>query len=724
MPTTFFLKRPVAAEPPDPPPPPPPPGSTVFIDQAWLTANGPAPYYLESVGTTYVLTTDVTTDGTAFVIIKDNITFSLGGKTITFNNSTPIVVPNGSFEDGTGAAADNWDFNNAPHATRYAGVFIQNTLFDGTYSLRFNGHTGTEEVTSEGTITLEPNVTYSLSAVLGQRGYAAGLGLRVYVKLVGQNVAKEHSIQKASGNQMAYTDGTVVTGSTAETYKIVIGSDNPTGRAQYEGIIDLVRIQRRRCHGIVVGVTTGRLSAGEYPGVTKTGTPETCIIKNGTIVQGPDLAFEARGIYCYSVSSPEISNMNVTTGGANGSPLSAQYSRTAHVHHNTFTSNVRSLKSRSSFHASVVRFVQGSIHDNLVLGGCHVGIYSSAGKSQIYNNTVKTSSYYTNGNGILVNADLGSEIYNNLIDLTEGNASGRGMMIDRVNPDPLDGPTLVHDNTIIARELPRNQEYGGAVIGGCYGMQLEQTWYTHVYNNNITVYADEVEAHAFRMNNYARREADNSETLLAFHSKVYNNTFRAIRTSTAPYPVGGETPQEAFSCKIHSLNDGNDIEFRDNILISNYGWYGELNSNREQVFLRNKHVTQNVSDPTKFYPLQGRNYGSDVDAIAWRANRDIRIIDPDFGTVDDRQILENSLFHNQLALPGADENSWFFVSYNTLIDMGSENAGRTIVVKDGFGNVIYTLVLDANGQTTVLLDSFKRQGSTRTNYAYNTELVP
>ena len=42
-------------------------GSTIDITSTWLQQNGPGPYVLNQANTTYVLQTDVTTSGTAFV---------------------------------------------------------------------------------------------------------------------------------------------------------------------------------------------------------------------------------------------------------------------------------------------------------------------------------------------------------------------------------------------------------------------------------------------------------------------------------------------------------------------------------------------------------------------------------------------------------------------------------------------------------------------------------
>ena len=60
----------------------------IVIDPAWLSARGSGPYILDQAGATYVLTTDVTVDGTAFVVLTPNITLDLNGHTVTYGNST------------------------------------------------------------------------------------------------------------------------------------------------------------------------------------------------------------------------------------------------------------------------------------------------------------------------------------------------------------------------------------------------------------------------------------------------------------------------------------------------------------------------------------------------------------------------------------------------------------------------------------------------------------
>ena len=95
--------------------------TVIPIDATWIQNNGPAPYYLMQAGATYQLQTDVTVDGTAFIVLNKNITFDLNGHTITYGNSQPITVPNGGFEDGSSPTdIPHWDVSQAPGAVRMA----------------------------------------------------------------------------------------------------------------------------------------------------------------------------------------------------------------------------------------------------------------------------------------------------------------------------------------------------------------------------------------------------------------------------------------------------------------------------------------------------------------------------------------------------------------------------------------------------------------------------
>ena len=182
--------------------------------------------------------------------------------------------------------------------------------------------------------------------------------------------------------------------------------------------------------------------------------------------------------------------------------------------------------------AHVISNAGGSIHHNTIIGGPHTGILTMGTKNQIYDNTVSIRSHYTNGFAITVWNDQGSEIYGNTIELTTEDFGGRGIMLDRKHDDVPDERSLIHDNIVSVREVARNQEYGGAVLGGAYGIQLEGAKNVEVYGNTVTAVAADAPAYAFRLNHYESGD---------YNVYVHDNTFRG---------TAADSGQEAFSIKI------------------------------------------------------------------------------------------------------------------------------------------------------------------------------
>jgi hypothetical protein len=112
-----------------------PRSSVVVINQAWLSdpnnrafASDPSgPYKLGLANTTYVLDTDVTKPGTAFVTTAKDVTLNLNWHTVTYgtgdynNDGTSDLpaLPNGGFDQGLPGdptKPKDWDISGAPSA--------------------------------------------------------------------------------------------------------------------------------------------------------------------------------------------------------------------------------------------------------------------------------------------------------------------------------------------------------------------------------------------------------------------------------------------------------------------------------------------------------------------------------------------------------------------------------------------------------------------------------
>ena len=149
----------------------------VDITPAWLATNGPAPYVLDQAGTTYVLQTDVTASGTAFVVLAGGVSFNLNGHTVTYGNAPPPTVTNGGFEQGTGRSVPGWDLTGAPAAS----LVPNSTFLFGNQVLRFSTFSSAQTIVSDPVAITQVGHTYVASITpSGQLvDYGASLTLSV-----------------------------------------------------------------------------------------------------------------------------------------------------------------------------------------------------------------------------------------------------------------------------------------------------------------------------------------------------------------------------------------------------------------------------------------------------------------------------------------------------------------------------------------------------------------
>jgi hypothetical protein len=671
----------------------------INIDQAWLNAQGDGPFYLDQQGKTYVLQTDVTTAGTAFAIIASNVTLDLNGHTITYDNATPITIPNGSFEVGAGAVADGWNFAGAPNATRHQGVWLHNEVYDGDHSLKFSLPGGDQFVTSTKTITLEANTTYSLSAMFeyGGQGDASNPGVKGFVRLVGDGLpTREVSWNSTNWRGIQLREGTFTTGNSTETYSIQVGVeggatlDSATTKPFY---IDDVKIQRTRAYGVTT--STKSWSPADYPDIIRWGTGTNAMIKNGAIVQGADGATWGHGVFVHTTGGVTIQDLNVTVHGANSSAINGkdQGAFTSIVRDNTLTSNVKTISSRDNFDGAVISRLQGDIHGNTLTNGIHSGIVAANGTatarvaSNIYGNTVQLSSKYTNGFAIV--AGWGSQIHDNVVNCGAGAFAARGILVS--SGDPVGATTRVYGNSIHVQQLIANQEYQGAVLGGAYGIQLENAKNVEVYDNSVTAYGNDAPAYAFRMNSDEGTSAAVS---------VHDNTFRA---------VAGRS--HAAAVKFTRIDEGS-IQFVDNELITNDGVVGTTDNSFVILLRSTITVIAPISDP---YPIE-----SDYASVAGLHTR-ITLLDPTFTDASSRAYLESATTRIASRFGGAiDDKIAFDLRWTTAFLVknvgGAALPNVAVTITDKTGAVTTSGTTDANGLLTAALTQFSTQGSAKTTF--------
>jgi hypothetical protein len=525
----------------------------INIDQSWLNAQGDGPYYLDQAGKTYVLQTDVTTDGTAFAIIAQNVTFDLNGHTITYNNAAPITIANGSFEQGSGTSATSWNFANAPSATRHQGVWLHNEIYDGNYSLKFSNTTTNQFVRSTTTITLEANTTYSLSAMfeLGGQSDYQNPGVKGYVRLIGTNGQPTREVYWNSTNWrgIQLREGVFTTGATAETYTIRVGIEGHAASTK-PFYIDDIKLQRTQNYGVVVSPKAWNPAA--TPGLSKFGAATNATVKNGTIVQGRDAGTYSHGVLIYADTGAVLSNLDVMVHGANSSTLAGKdmYTNPVTISNNTLTSNVQTITSRDNFDGAVVKGLVGSFTDNTIMNGPHGGIIVGGNGAAciISGNTIQLKAKYTNAFAIIGTAS--SQIFNNTILCGTGEYTARGIGL---SSGTASNPTKVYGNRIEVQNLPNNQEYEGNIIGGTYGIQVESASHIQIYDNEITAFGT-TKGYALRF------------TGVSTDVHVHHNVLRAIANGTD----GRAAPLSVV------VATGGNILLEDNTLVTNDGIIGEV----------------------------------------------------------------------------------------------------------------------------------------------------
>lgn len=662
--------------------------TAITIDSTWLTTNGPSPYYLNQQGKTYVLDTDVTTDGTAFAIIAKDVTFDLNGHTITYNNAAPITIPNGSFEtgkEGDATEADGWDFTEAPNASRHEGVWLYNETYDGDYSLKFSDTTADEYVESTGTVTLLANTTYSLSAMFeyGGQGNASNPGVKAYVRLIGTGGETTREVSRSTGNNrgIQFQEGVFTTGATAETYTIQVGIEGHES-SSVPFYIDDIKIQKTYNYGVVVGPQSW--GPGYLPDISEYGSGINATIKNGTITQGMNGGTWNHGVFNHSSDGVVVDNTNITIHGANSSAIIGYdiATKTTTITNNTFTSNVQTITNRDAFDGAIVGAVAGIISNNTVTNGPHAGFFLSGSiPSIVSGNTIQLKAKYTNAFAI-VGGGPGAQIFDNIISNGTGEYTSRGIM---VTSGTTEKPTRVYNNTIAVQNFANSQEYEGNIIGGTYGIQVENVSYAEIFGNDVTVYGT--------TKGFAMRFTDISNNV-----SVHDNTFRAIATS------GNAAPLSLLA------TTGSSIMFEDNTLITNDGIVGDISTAMDFALVRTTFkVDDAISSPLRF--KYGYASGSGV-------HSQLRFIDTTFVDATSQAYLEDATVYN--ANPTESNRVQIAMEWTTTLQVKDANnnplSGASVTIKDKDNNTVFTGTTNGSGQVVAVLKQQQVQGNTKTTY--------
>ncbi|MEQ1849812.1 MAG: carboxypeptidase-like regulatory domain-containing protein [Candidatus Peribacteraceae bacterium] len=637
--------------------------------------------------------TNVATLGSAFAVIARDITFDLNCYTVTYNNSTPIIITNAGFEQGTGTSATGWDMSNAPDAFRSAGEWIKNETFSGDYALRFAVPAPNQYVQSLGTVTLPANTAHSLSFMANKKNLEQ---FTMYVDLIGLNGAPNRRVSYAGNNNrgIQFVESVFTTGGTSETYTVRVGIEGAEAiTTAGNAIVDDVRIQRTKIHGIIAGV----YSLSNFTDLTRAGDADRAVVRGGTVKQGLDGATRSHTFVSKGCDDCVLRDMQLTTRGSDSNVINWGGLRGI-VYNTDLTSVIPAITSRDQGDGTVGE-VLGIVTYNRIHNGPHVGFnLDNKHESLIAHNTIRTQCRYTNCFAIIARGKregtgTGTVVRNNIIDNADGLYHSRGIMAANT-----DNPTtmLVHSNRLRIQGLKRIQEYGGGtnaggMLGGMYAFQAETSdGNIHVYDNDITLFGTEVDVYGIRMTDDAPG------------NRVYNNTIRAISNGVA----------RAAPMKFGSVSDVG-LFFSDNTIETNDGIFGQ--TNYSDVTIRNLHITAPTLVSNPFVMEAGY-----VNASLTALHSSIRFLDPLFADSASRATLENALVKkdHKYAANNEDDRLQFSINWTTTIRVrntsGAPVEGATVTVTNSPLGLVFSGTTDSQGIVTVPLMQQQTRGFVKT----------
>ncbi|NLF25564.1 MAG: carboxypeptidase regulatory-like domain-containing protein [Deltaproteobacteria bacterium] len=535
---------------------------TVRITTAWLNQRGSPPYLLDKSNTTYILDTDVTVNGTAFLLgsaagpVK-NVTVDLNGHTITYANMDFTGVQNPGFEQA-GATASvplGWDLSHAPHAARQSS---DENLFLDDYSLKLQSVNGVEEYVLSSPVYLPAAGRYAVTAEVRGGPYPH---LRSRLDVEGISITCGNTVSNMHTN---YT-GDMLWGLICEfdveapitvRAKVIVGSNDATRTTT-------LHVDEMDIRPISDNVGARKLGmAAIAPYGWNSAVSE---IKNGRIIQGRSKAVYSSAIKSATSSLSQtrtsLHDLTIITNGINSQNIDEVWSGNLDIYNNYLEANGKTPLNRQYPFAMIDlgRTPGGNrIYNNTLMNGPHMGINhgnATGGKlnpqrSYIYNNTIKTRMVASNGFAIGAGGNL--EVYDNKIQPIQGHGIGVGRNSDDLKiynnliepktwpcseystyfyPSPAHGIRIknydtgsienleIYGNIIRGTTLPQKPNCHTKVTGICNYLaddkegQLSQN--VKIHDNDVSVVTDDyLHQHAVAINIQGQGE-------------VYNNTFKS-----------------------------------------------------------------------------------------------------------------------------------------------------------------------------------------------------
>jgi hypothetical protein len=667
-----------------------------------MAAQGAAPYILTSPSTNYILDTDVTVDGTAFVYGAKDVTLDLNGHTITYGNAAPIVVNNGGFETGSGTSVAGWNLANAPAAV----IAPNDNYMYGSKVLRLSNISTAQYIVSD---------TIALTA--SGREYAATITPK---SVNDYDAVKLSVIDAVTGEvitplRLSSYDSSNVFGTSPSPYRgysaVVVFV--PTATQVSHGVklrvdvtpqagksstfsLDYATLTPSRDYGVMAAWDEGYFptqlnTTAIHNAITKANGPT---LKNGVIRQGQANGYQSTPVFFYkpSVAGTDpilIDGIETHSSGIDTPAINVIASLNTTVQNCTLYSTTDNVTNRMGGYGllSAGGSSNMSILNNELYGSPQGSISPGGGTNIVVRgNTIQPNAVNTDGYAIGMEDAHGFEISNNTVIIPDGQ-SGRGILLDcYYNSDPSsDGQ--IFGNYIDVQEKP-TREYGA----------------------NLTVTA-------FRVRSFA-------ETIIGWKNiQVHDNTFIA---RTGPGKVTGAVGGRYFQVA-NTANEPVNFVMQNNVFKAIVGTtdttYWARAFSLENNFLTSVHTAavmkNNVFESNDISLGFGGPDGASLPEGTFLSNT-IRKNTTE-GAVRAYEAIHagywNGEIHNVQLIDMRYENgatptiSWYStgvkdISIGSLLGVQVQNtlggalAGATVTVLDKTGAAVFTGTTDASGAVT------------------------
>jgi Periplasmic copper-binding protein (NosD) len=531
----------------------------VVINQEWLAQRGQAPYVLDQPDTTYVLKTDVCTDGTAFVVLASNVVFDLNQHTIVYGDGKPVAVANGGFEAGSGRSVPGWDLSRAPAAESAPNTSY---LF-GRRLLRLKSFRATQQVVSDPIAVPTTDHTYVASITPSGDDYRTNLTLTVVDNMTGKVLGKGRSanVERGLSAVVPFQPGT------SRAVRLLVEATPTAGRAANLDL-DYALVAASYDYGIVASnAWIGDIPGwGNLPATLRSSrrsrNMSNATLKNGFVRQGGARGYSCSPLFLKQWNNLVVEGVQTFTSGMDTITLNAEAaSGSVVIRDCTFRHDVDNVSNRG-MQCAVVRLVNvngsAQVERNRFLDVPLVGVLLDDGRqTRIVRNEFRQREVALNGYAIIVSASKDFEIAQNRI-VAE---NGRGILLDGYRKRPLEDGNI-HDNYVEVRER-FNREYQTRIEARALKMRAGKDGphrNLHIHHNTFVAVTGPglaQQALAVRIGYLNRNGQMDRANIVLEH-----NIMRAITTSDEPN-------SRASALALDGLDPGVDLRIRDNILESN-----------------------------------------------------------------------------------------------------------------------------------------------------------